>query len=345
MQVVPIKSLRDISWHTLAGGTTDFFSDPYVKASMAQMSQANLAEGNTKTSAKKRISPSKRWCFTLNNYVEGDLDQMVTDFETNGFEYVIGKEVGESGTPHLQGYVESSDKFRPMEKFSKWRGKPHWEKCKGDRDSNVQYCTKDGSFHTNIKMPRKLTFPPMDKPWEIDILNIIKQEPDDRTIYWYWSDAGNMGKTTFCKYLACHHDACCLCGKGADVRNGALTWKKDKGSYPELCVFPIPCSFNSDYLSYEAIENVKDAFFYSGKYEGGTVCDPCPHLFVFSNFPPETDKMKADRWVIRCIDDYPELMEKNIDETVPDNSSDMAVDGDREDDVTDWKEGVNYWEI
>lgn len=269
---------------------------------MAQLAQPQMEEGNTKPPPKKRISASKSWCFTHNNYTENELAQVVTDFEQAGCKYVIGKEVGENGTPHLQGFVEHATKFRPMEKF-KWEFNPHWEKCKGTAAQNVEYCTKDGDYKTNIKMKRKLTFPPMDRYWQKDILSIIKLEPDDRTIYWYWSESGNIGKTTFCKYLSHHHNACCLSGKGADVRNGALTWKKDKEAYPELCVFPIPRSFNSEYLSYEAIENIKDAYFYSGKYEGGTVCDPCPHLFVFSNFPPDTSKMSIDRWVIKNIDD------------------------------------------
>lgn len=226
-----------------------------------------------------------------------------------GCQWIVGYEVGEQGTAHLQGYVEFPTKVRPIG----YKGFPvqiHWgdkegKPCKGDRMHNVKYCSKDGKVEqaSTLKPPREVKFPPMDKDWEKEVLEIIKQEPDDRTIYWYWSESGNIGKTTFCKYLCLKHDACLLAGKGADVRNGALTWKKDKGAYPDLCVFPVPRSFNSEYLSYEAIENIKDALFYSGKYEGGTVADPCPHLFVFSNFPPDESKMSTDRWVIVNIDE------------------------------------------
>ena len=31
-------------------------------------------------------------------------------------------------------------------------------------------------------------FPEMDLWWEMEILEVIKNDPDDRTIYWYWSD-------------------------------------------------------------------------------------------------------------------------------------------------------------
>ena len=272
---------------------------------MAPEAPGGSGGGNTITPppphGKVRISAAKRWCFTWNNYPEDWLALMAPGI--NGSEWVAGREVGAEGTPHIQGYVEFATKVRP----AGYKGMPteiHWEKCKGDRASNVAYCTKDGDVvkQSTIKVPRKCVFPVMDRWWQVQILDIIKQEPDDRTIYWYWSEAGNMGKTTFSKYLCVNHDACLLSGKGADVRNGALTWKKDKGAYPDLCIFPVPRSFNSEYLSYEAMENIKDALFYSGKYEGGTVCDPCPHLLVFSNFPPDESKMSPDRWVVVNID-------------------------------------------
>ena len=277
---------------------------------MAQMDPLGSGEGNTISSPvlkKRRTAGAKRWPFTWNNYPENWLDQMAPGL--SGTEWIVGYEVGESGTPHLQGYVEFPVKVRPIG----YKGFPkdiHWgdkdgKPCKGDRVQNVAYCSKDGKVEqaSTLKPPRVVRFPPMDKPWEIEVLQLIQQEPDNRTIYWYWSEAGNIGKTTFCKFLCIKHKACLLSGKGADVRNGALTWKKDFGQYPDLCVFPIPRSFNSDYLSYEALENVKDALFYSGKYEGGTVADPCPHVIVMSNFPPDENRMSLDRWIVKNIDE------------------------------------------
>ena len=54
-------------------------------------------------------------------------------------------------------------------------------------------------------------------------------------------------------------------------------------------------------MSYEAFENLKDMIFYSGKYEGGMICGNCPHLFIFSNFHPDCEKMSVDRWNIKEI--------------------------------------------
>lgn len=262
----------------------------------------------TKNSNKPRPSGAKRWLFTWVNYPEDWLAQMAPILDETL--WIAGDEICPlTKSPHIQGYVEFPTKVRPIG----YKGCPkevHWgdkdgKPCKAKRPWCVNYCAKDGKVfaESTLKPPRQIKLPDMDKPWEKEVIAIVEQEPDDRTIYWYWSCAGNIGKTTFCKYLCLKHNACLLSGKGADVRNGALTWKKDKGAYPDLCVFPIPRSFNSDYISYEAMENVKDALFYSGKYEGGTVCDACPHLFVFANFPPDESRMSSDRWVVKQIDE------------------------------------------
>lgn len=279
-------------------------SETPVELAVAPLAPACSGGGNTTTPpphGKIRVSAARKWCFTWNNYPEDWLVPLAPMFQ--GADWIVGLEVGESGTPHLQGFVEFKTKIRP----AGYKGSPtciHWEKCKGTRQQNIEYCSKDHKVdpRSTIKPPRVMKFPEMNLDWEIEILDIIKDEPDERKIYWYWSEDGCLGKTTFCKYMVIKHKACLLAGKGADVRNGALTYKKDLGKYPDIICFPVPRSFNSEYLSYEAIENVKDACFYSGKYEGGAVADFCPHLFVFANFPPDRSKMSKDRWVVKCID-------------------------------------------
>lgn len=259
------------------------------------------AEGNTRP--PPRIAASKRWCFTWNNY-PCDWNDQLSNIFTREDKWIGTPEVGDSGTPHIQGYVEFAKGSRPMG----YRGMPkeiHWEKAKGTKQQNIAYCTKtDGESHGTIKKPRVLTFPEMTRPYQIDVLNILQDEPDNRTIHWFYGD-GNIGKTTFCKFLIVNHGACLLQGKGNDVRNAVLTWYKDKDEFPEICVFDVPRCYEKEYVSYEALENIKNMSFYSGKYEGGQVVGPCPHLFVFANMRPCMEKMSADRWRVYKIDsDY-----------------------------------------
>jgi len=53
-----------------------------------------------------------------------------------------------------------------------------------------------------------------------------------------------------------------------------------------------------DHISWGGIEQVKDMFFYSPKYEGGMVCGPSPHVMIFSNKEPSMEAMSQDRWKI-----------------------------------------------
>lgn len=255
-------------------------------------------EGNTKPPLL-RISQAKSWCFTYNNYGEKALEQMEQAFQIKHMWYVIGKEVGANGTPHLQGYVTAPKKFRWSE--LKLPKEIHWEKAKGTAGENCTYCTKDGDFVIHgLKVPRQLRLIVPDRDWQQQILKEIEEEPDDRTIKWFWSEEGGVGKTQFCKYLIKKHGAIMLSGKGADVRNGLIQYINAGNEYPDLVLVNVP-RCHKDYLSYEAIENIKDMCFYSGKYEGGMVCGPSPHIYVFANSEPVYEQMSEDRWAVQEI--------------------------------------------
>ena len=255
--------------------------------------------GNTRPSSQikvKRISPSKSWCFTLNNYTETQLDQLVQGFKDKGLEYVVGREVGSQGTPHLQGYIKSNIKFRPMEYFSENRPceyfpfpKCHWEKCKGNKEQNWNYCTKDGNYVTNMEDNTVRVEEPWG--WQLWVKHLISQPPDNRTIHWFWDDQGNMGKSTLVKWLCVKHDAQVCAGKAGDMKCQIASC----GTPPKIVVFDVPRS-NLDYISYTGIEEIKNGCFSSPKYESRMYCMNHPHVIVFANEPPNTRKLSLDRW-------------------------------------------------
>lgn len=285
------------------------------RAETSEVAPEEQLEGNTKSSSKAqkktdlRPAGAKRWPFTWNNYPENWVEQMAPALD--GTQWIGGHEIcPTTGTPHIQGYVEFPEKVRPagrngIPKTIHW-GDKDGKPCKANRKANVIYCTKTATIvEGNIPVPRKVVFPKFDKWWQKEVVQIIKTEPDDRSIFWYHGPA-KTGKTTFCKYLVMEHGAILVSGKGHDVRNAICTYLKDTGDFPRIVVFPIPKSFNSDYLHYDALENIKDMLFYSGKYEGGQVAGPCPHLFVFSNEEPEYERMSADRWKVKSVEEGPE---------------------------------------
>jgi len=90
----------------------------------------------------KRIQAT-RWCFTLNNYTAEEVKWI----DSAECQYVIyGKEVGDSGTPHLQGYIEVATK-RAMSTIKKMVGaRAHLEVARGTSKQASDYCKKDGAF-------------------------------------------------------------------------------------------------------------------------------------------------------------------------------------------------------
>lgn len=273
-------------------------------------------EGNTRTSPekKKRVVQGRYWCFT---WWSGDLDKMEGVLERLQIKYIIGIEhgnefMGEDWSNdhdyHLQGYLESEDAIRPIEKLKLDRS-IHWEKRKGTKLQNLRYCAKEGNFRysgVDMKPPRELKLITPREGWQKEIVDLVQTEPDERSIYWFWETAGGIGKTVLCKYLTKKHGAICLGGKCADMKNGIVDYVKNNGVCPEIIVVNIPRD-QEEYVSYQGMEAVKDMYFYSGKYEGGQVCGPNPHLIVFANFEPQRDRLSEDRWKVQEISAPPPL--------------------------------------
>lgn len=88
------------------------------------------------------MTTSRSVVFTLNNYTEEEY-KAITEWECKYL--VVGKEVGENKTPHLQGYVEwrSPKRFEVMKKLLP---RAHWEKRRGTAKQASDYCKKDGDF-------------------------------------------------------------------------------------------------------------------------------------------------------------------------------------------------------
>jgi len=118
---------------------------------------SSIDGGNTNSPSIKQISPAKRWCFTLNNYSEEVFSSICSKLHEKALTACIGKEVGECGTPHLQGYFELEWKARPLSIFKDISKSIHFEKAKGDKLQNFKYCSKDNLvFHFGFPKPIKV---------------------------------------------------------------------------------------------------------------------------------------------------------------------------------------------
>jgi len=88
------------------------------------------------------MARSKNWCFTLNNYTEAD-EKNIAQWECRGVAYA--HEVGESGTPHLQGYVCFAVQ-KGLNMVRELNNRAHWEIMKGSMTDNQTYCSKQGQL-------------------------------------------------------------------------------------------------------------------------------------------------------------------------------------------------------
>lgn len=86
------------------------------------------------------MTRGKYWCFTVNNPTED------IEFDEDTMDYLIyGREVGEEGTPHLQGYVAFKNRLR-LTGVKKVIPRGHLEVAKGNAKANRDYCMKQGDY-------------------------------------------------------------------------------------------------------------------------------------------------------------------------------------------------------
>nr|WAE43010.1 MAG: replication associated protein [Cressdnaviricota sp.] len=311
-----------IAWknehHPSIGGVTEAKMDKLYRlwqnSTNSTNSQNSQTGGNTKPQSfsVKQCPVGKKWCFTYNNYPENWIEVMKLENSQKStifqFNYVIGQEVGNSGTPHLQGYLEFDKERRPS--ALDWPKVIHFEKAKGSRAQNIAYCTKDGKFiHSDgFKIPKPLKLITPDRPYQVELLEILSKEPDDRKVMWIWEPAGKVGKTQFAKYICAKHGGVITAGRNSDMKNAIVNYHEKAGNYPEIVILNVPREI-LQYVSYTGIEEVKDGCFASTKFECGMVLMNSPHLLIFANEPPRMSALSEDRWWIRRIDENMCLVE------------------------------------
>jgi len=88
------------------------------------------------------MSRSRAYCLTLNNYTDVEYSSLLAVPCTY---LILGKEEGDQGTPHLQGYIYFPN-AKTLASLKKICPRAHWELAKGDSLQNYNYCTKEGDF-------------------------------------------------------------------------------------------------------------------------------------------------------------------------------------------------------
>jgi len=299
----------------------------------------------------------KNWSFTLNNPTQEDadrLDQINPDLIT----YLIyGREIGEQGTPHLQGCVffRSSKNLQEVIHII---GQAHFSVTRSTVHT-IEYCMKDGNFvekginpaliesrpqgrkrknnddedleafkdkvksgeynekelrethslvmakHQNFckqyiadhkPRPQVEVFPLRD--WQQEVHGKLILPPHCRKILFIVDAIGNSGKSWFARYYSNLHEKTQILtpGKKAD-----MAYALDDSS--RVVFMDCPRS-KSDVIQYDFLEEIKNGFVFSNKYESKMkeFASP-PHLVVLMNETPDMSKLSLDRYDIMIINE------------------------------------------
>lgn len=132
-------------------------------------------------------------------------------------------------------------------------------------------------------------------PWQQEIKTQVEEQPDDRTINVLYNEAGNIGKSAFCKYMAYHFKApVCGWAKSGDILNLV-----SKMSNMPVYLFDLSRSKPQDWAKDDipaAMEGIKNGLFVNTKYETSQIIMACPHVWMFCNHLPNLSSMSRDRW-------------------------------------------------
>lgn len=262
-------------------------------------------EGNTDASGskpptKKRDNACRNWCFTLFlSDEEGAKDNDLTPEELfhrllkrcDEFTYQVER-CPKTQKLHYQGVFSLEVKERrSTAKEVIGDNRAHLENAKGWKAS-WNYCRKAESRvagpwdHKTEWMEVIETL----NPWQEELASLLREKPDDRTIHWYWEHVGNSGKSAMADWLVARMGACEVLGKYSDA---AYALKPN----PKIVIWDLTRE-REQHLSYSMMESVKNGKVFSSKYKSEMKRFKKPHVVVFANFYPDTDRMSADRWHI-----------------------------------------------
>jgi hypothetical protein len=258
---------------------------------------------------------------------------------------VFGREVGESGTPHLQGFISFTERKRRNQTIA-ITGQAHLTVARMPQEA-ATYCKKDGDFeeigtmpevapgrrsdlelfktavlsgvtspkdlrcdHSEVyaKYPRfceafvadqapdRVIEPHVLNAWQVTLNQDLNRAPEDRKVIFLVGLTGNEGKSWFSHYYASLHDRVqiLLPGKKAD-----MSYALD--STIRVLFIDAPRSKQGEYLQYDFLEDVKNGFVFSSKYESRNKSLSKCHVVVNMNEHPDMSKLSNDRYDVRII--------------------------------------------
>lgn len=108
------------------------------------MTRVILAPGHPHLVFCDAMLRSRKWCFTINNPTEWDEGDIQRLRESASY-VIVGKETGESGTPHFQGFCYFKER-KSLQQVKAFITRAHLEPARGTNEQAADYCRKDGDW-------------------------------------------------------------------------------------------------------------------------------------------------------------------------------------------------------
>ena len=324
---------------------------------------------------------ARHWNFTFNNYTETDyirikqiLESDISKENPKHVTCIVAREVGETGTPHLQSYIHFKKPQRQQAVF-KFLGYltpcfhlQHQDLRRKPPIASFKYCMKDGDFYVTGKnldeiskkkkqtkhasapdydemqkliesreittmrqvrtqgpelaarhedywkglivqhMPKTTIVIHKLRPWQIDLIEKLKEPFSDREVIFVIDEKGKAGKSWFCKYYDREHGKCIQVGadKRETLAYDVLNKIIEDGT-PNVIFMDAPRA-RSCYVAMSWLEETKNCEIKSAKYrsKSAPLSHP-PHVVVMMNAYPKKQNndegLSDDRYTYFIIDD------------------------------------------
>lgn len=131
--------------------------------------------------------------------------------------------------------------------------------------------------------------------WQIELFELLEQEPNSRDVLWIWSNEGAVGKSETLKHLVSCNGFQPM--QNAQSRDLSCAWKGGNVAFDYS-------RHQEGEINYSIIENIKNKLVFSPKYESTCkMSDNFKDVYVvcFSNSLPDITKLSHDRWKIYKI--------------------------------------------
>jgi len=263
--------------------------------------------GNTKSPPAKRENPQHWFIWTIKH--TGDIeDELQVKLGAWCSHFCFQLERGEeSGYLHYQGVMRLVKRTRWTAALKLLPEGTHLEIVKSYKDAWL-YCQKDETRVRGpwTKMPEaeahllvhewpeaRRPIPTEWYPWQKEVLDIVAELPDERTVVWVYDETGGKGKTTLGHEICRNYDGIVIEGKKGDV----LCMASEK--WHRVWLVCMDRDMSPSDAPYGAIEKLKDGLYMNGKYETKSVIEErMSHVVVLANCKPIMGKLTKDRWKV-----------------------------------------------